>query len=259
MSSNAPSRREAARDAARRQREAELASQRRTRTILIAAVTALALVLAGLIVWGVVNSRQSQPTGELVYPEGLTEDQPYLPFGEAAEGTPVVDVYLDYQCPYCAEFSMAHGEELQQLIESGQAVVQVHPRALLDAATRSGDFSSRSSAAAACVWEENPENYWEYDRLMFENQPSEQSASGMTTDQIIGIAQQAGAGEQAAQCISSERYVPWVQQVVEPEASETTGGTPAVKINGELWEPQGDALYRPGSIAEAIGATGSEG
>ena len=121
-SQSAQERREAQREALRAQRQAELKRQRTVRTVVIAAVTVVALVLvaaAGLFIY-----RQMQPAGPVATPEGVAEDQPYLPIGAPEDsGKPVLEIHLDFMCPVCGQFEDINGEDIEQIVEDEEATV----------------------------------------------------------------------------------------------------------------------------------------
>lgn len=253
-SQSAQERREAQREALRTQRQAELKRQRTVRTIVIAAVTVVALVLvaaAGLFIY-----RQMQPAGPVATPEGVAEDQPYLPIGAPEDsGKPVLEIHLDFMCPVCGQFEDINGEDIEQIVEDEEATVHLVPRRFLDSASTTGDYSSRSANALACVWEDDPDNVLGFQQLMFANQPAEGSA-GLTDDEIWGYAQEAGASDEVQSCMSAKTYQSWVRQVVDPYGSEVGGGTPYVEIDGEAFGS--DQWSQEGALREAVLAAGGE-
>ena len=253
-SQSAQERREAQREALRTQRQAELKRQRTVRTIVIAAVTVVALVLvaaAGLFIY-----RQAQPAGPVATPEGVAEDQPYLPIGAPEDsGKPVLEIHLDFMCPVCGQFEEINGADLQQIVENEEATVHLVPRRFLDPQSTTGDFSTRSANALACVYDESPENALTFQQLLFANQPAEGSA-GLTDEKLWGYAQEAGASEEVQECMSSGTYEPWVKKVADPHGEETGGGTPYVEIDGETFVS--DQWSKPGKMREAVLAAGGE-
>jgi hypothetical protein len=85
-----------------------------------------------------------------------------LPAGATAAGVVVgvvvgnpdapvtIDLYLDFQCPACAQYEQQAGATIDELVGSGQAMVVYHPVAYLNRFA-STQYSSRSSAAAGCA------------------------------------------------------------------------------------------------------------
>ncbi|HJG52139.1 MAG TPA: thioredoxin domain-containing protein [Brachybacterium faecium] len=251
-SPSAQQRREAQREALRTQRQAELSRQRTVRTVVIAAITVVALVIAAGL--GVLVYRAMQPAGPVAVPEGMSEDQPYLSFGAPEDsGKPVLEMHLDFMCPICGQFEEINGEDFQEIIESEEATVHLVPRRFLDPQSTTGDFSTRSANALACVYDESPENALTFQQLLFANQPAEGSA-GLTDEEIWGYAQEAGASEEVQECMSSGTYEPWVKKVADPHGEETGGGTPYVEIDGTSFT----GWQEPGALREAVLAAGGE-
>ncbi|WP_418606106.1 DsbA family protein [Georgenia sp. SUBG003] len=55
---------------------------------------------------------------------------------------PVLDVYLDFACPHCADFEEVNADDIDSLVTAGEATVVYHP--------------SRSSTAAAASTPASP-------------------------------------------------------------------------------------------------------
>lgn len=228
---------------------------------IIAAIACLGLallVVVGLVVGGVlytsgrtdqeVPAGSGSSTGDLVLPPGVDADAPYLELSTAADG-PVVDVYVDFLCPHCATFHDAQGADLQLLAEDGEITLRLHPRPMLDPNSSPAGYSSRAANAAICAYSEDadPTAWFAAETALFDSQPGE---SGLTDEELTDLVGEA-AGADVSSCVDEGTYIPWVQQVVEPEARESTAGTPAVLINGEDFT--GDAA-EAGSLKEAIEA-----
>ena len=223
---------------------------------IIAAIACLGLsllVIVGVIV-GVVyladqgdeqRSAEGSPAAqETVAPPGIDEDQPYL---ELSSGDgPVVDVYIDFLCPHCATFSEAQTPDLVDLVEDEQITLRMHPRAMLDESAPAG-YSSRAANAAVCAYAEDPGAWFPVQEALFENQPQ---GADIDDDELISLVEGA-ADVRVADCVTSGTYIPWLLEVVEPEASVAVSGTPTVLIDGEQFV--GD-LTRSGSLREEIDA-----
>ena len=252
-------RRAAQREELRKQRQAELKRQRTVRTVVIAAVTAVALVIvAGL---GYLGYRAMQPAGPVASPEGVAEGQPYLSFGAPEDsGKPVVELHLDFMCPYCGQFEELNGEDVQTMIEEEEATVNIVPRNFLDTLSTTGDYSSRTANAFVCVYEESPEAAITLQQLLFENQPAENSA-GLTDEQIASYAKEAGASEETLSCLDEGTYEPWVNKVADPHGEDTGSGTPFVKVDDTVLEPQqwGEAGVLKQMVDEAAGSASDGG
>lgn len=240
-------------------------TQPRSRTPLvvgiIAAIACLGLallVVVGLVVGGVLytsgHTDQEVPagsgtsTGDLVLPPEVGQDEPYLELSTAADG-PVVDVYIDFLCPHCATFHDAQGADLQQLAEDGEITLRVHPRPMLDPNSSPAGYSSRAANAAICAYAGNadPAAWFAAETALFDSQPGE---SGLTDEELTDLVGEA-TGADVSSCVTEGIYIPWVQDVVEPEARQSTEGTPTVLIDGETFT--GDAA-EAGSLKTAVDA-----
>src|SRR5699024_774640 len=170
----------------------------------------------------------------------------YLEVGTSEDG-PVVDVYLDFLCPHCATFHDAQGEDLARMAQDGEITLRVHPRPMLDARSTPEGYSGRAANAAVCAYAEDPVQWFAAESALFEQQPG---ADGLSDEELTGLVSDA-TGLDVGDCITEGTYLPWIEEVVEPEALSRTQGTPAVLIDGE--EFTGD-LAAPGALQEAVAA-----
>lgn len=247
-SKSAQERREAQREALRQQRQSELKRQRTVRTVVIAAITVVALVIAAGV--GFLVYRSMQPEGPVAVPEGMSADQPYLSLGAPEDsGKPVVEIHLDFLCPHCGEFEDINAEDLSTMAEQEEATVHIVPRNFMDMQSSSGDYSSRAANALVAVYADDPANAMAFQTLMFANQPG---AEGLTDEQIEAFALEAGASEQAISDIQAGTYEPWVKRVSNPHGEETGGGTPYIEIDGTEF----GGWNQPGALREAVLAAG---
>ncbi|ASK66385.1 hypothetical protein CFK39_11795 [Brachybacterium avium] len=251
-SKSAQERREAQREALRKQRQAELSRQRTVRTVVIAAITVVALLIAATA--GYFIFQATRPAGPVAVPESMSEDQPYLSLGATEDsGKPVLEIHLDFMCPFCGQLEEINGDDIETMVDDQEATLHLVPRNFLDGQSTTGDYSTRAAAAMVCVYDDDPENVIPFQQLMFANQPAEGSA-GLTDEEIWGYAEQAGASEAVQSCMSAKTYQPWVREVADPYGQETGGGTPYVELDGTAVE--GEVWGQPGALREAVLAAG---
>lgn len=249
-SRSAQERREAQREALRQQRQSELRRQRTVRTVVIAAIVVVALVIASAL--GVLIYRSMQPEGPVAVPQGMSEDQTYLTFGAPeGSGKPVLEVQLDFMCPICGQFEEINGEDVQKMVDDEEVTLHLVPRRLLDSASTTGDYSTRTAAAMVAVYEEDPAKAMTFMQLLFANQPAENTA-GLTDDQIWSYAEEAGASAAVKEKIDAKTYRPWIREVAEPYAKSKAEGTPYVEIDGTQFQD----WITPGALREAVLAAG---
>lgn len=245
---SAQERREAQREALRAKRQAEIKRQKTVRTAIIAVVAIAALALASVA--GLFIYRSISAQAEVVPPPSIAEGKQYLTVGAPeGSGAPVVEVHLDYMCPYCGQFEQINATDIKELVDSEAMTYNVVFRRALDAQSTTGNFSTRASNASVCVYEENPANLLPFMDQIYKNQPAQGSA-GLTDEQLIQFAQNAGASADVSSCITNQTYRPWVRQVSDPYGAGKADGTPYVEINGE----ENTSWNQPGSLRAAIEA-----
>lgn len=159
-------------------------------------------------------------------PPGVAADQTYIELSTSDDG-PVVDVYLDFLCPHCATFHDVNGADLQELAEAGAITLRAHPRPMLDdRSTPPTGYSGRAANAALSAYAQDPEAWWDAESALYANQPG---AEGLTDDELISIIEEA-TGLDVSDDVAEGTYIPWLEDVVEPEASEQDFGTPPVVV-----------------------------
>jgi len=254
-------RREAAREKARVLREEQRKRDRRNKILIqggvVLAIVAVAALIGGLIFNSV---RPAGPGPSNMASDGIllvggesgieAVETPAIPAG--GQPTPTVPdesgtvanivVYLDYLCPFCGQFETTNSETMRTMVEQGAATLEIHPIAILTNKSAGTQYSLRAANAAACVADESPEAFFDFNSLMFENQPEELTA-GLTNDEIKELAAEAGAASSVDSCIDDTRFKSWVQDATERALTEpipnselaSVTGTPTVLVNGKQY------------------------
>ena len=168
------SRRTGQKQAARVVREQIAKENRRRRTLWTSAIAVAALVIAGLIGWGVYASQNS---GDVVPPPNATATAGIT----VGSGPVTVEVYEDFICPACKAFEDQSGQTLDQLVAANKVKIVYYPLAFLDRQS-STDYSTRAAAASACADEGG--KFREYAEALFARQPAEGSA-GLSDGELI--------------------------------------------------------------------------
>ncbi|MDO5645653.1 MAG: thioredoxin domain-containing protein [Dermabacter sp.] len=251
---SAQDKRAAQREALRKQRAAELARQRRVRTIVYSVVTVVALVVVAGAGYLLYQAFKPEPELELHQPTSISNEDPYLQVG-AASDAPVVDLVLDFMCPYCGQFEQVNGTDIADLANGNEATVRFHIRSFLNAASTT-DYSGRAAGAAVCTYEQSPETFLAFQALLFENQPQEGTA-GLSDAEMVAFARDAGATDATAECITNRTYQRWAQETMEPAGQEIANATPAVRINGEVWSENQSLWMTPGLFAQTVRSAGA--
>lgn len=279
--------REAAREKARELREGQKKRERRNKWLIqggvIVAVVAIAALIGGLIFN---NIKPDGPGPANMASDGILltgvdgvitpTETPALAAGEAPTPTVPDDsgtvanivTYIDYLCPFCGQFETTNSDSIRTMVESGAATLEVHPIALLTNKSAGTQYSLRAANAAACVANTSPESFFDFNALLFENQPEETSV-GLNNSEIKSLAKQAGVSSLSTieRCIDDTSFKKWVQDattraLTEPVPNsdlESIKGTPTVLVNGKQYEGSlTDPAEFQSFVLQATGETFSE-
>ncbi|WP_162231774.1 thioredoxin domain-containing protein [Leucobacter celer] len=177
---------------------------------------------------------------EAPHDNALPEPRDAAGLGEPA----LIRVYLDYRCPYCAEFERASADTLEAAVTSGSAAVELHPLTFLDRISPDA-YSSRVAGAMACMADEQPDGAWDAHTALLDPsfQPSESEPGKDDAAILAELERETGGLDDAARsCIEEQRFVPFalalndwtfanpVPYAADPELMVT--GTPFVVVDG---------------------------
>ncbi len=145
--------------------------------------------------------------------------------------------YLDFGCEYCKAFETTNAAQIEEMVASGYATLEVVPVAI------TGSYALRAASAVSCLVEYQPEAFFEMLPAMYDNQPAE--GSTLTNGEILDIWRNAGIepSSDLQSCVNDERYTSWIQGNTERVVSDpavanpATGGfgTPTIIVNGERY------------------------
>ncbi|WP_194421688.1 DsbA family protein [Microbacterium abyssi] len=189
------------------------------------AVVVVLVALGGLVVF--LNNQASAP-GTAPQSAIVNEETGAISFGE---GDTEIDTFVDFMCPICGDFEDTYGTALQDAAAADEITLNIHPVSILDRLSQNTEFSTRAGSAVYCVAAEAPDSTLDFFNALFENQPAENSA-GLSDDELIALAEQAGAGD-AAGCITDGTYKRFVASQTDEHEIQ---GTPTVEIDGERIE-----------------------
>jgi protein-disulfide isomerase len=229
------SKREAARQRIAAKRAAEAAAraaeQRRRRTVLGAVVAAVVLVvvLVGVVV---VQTRRTSTASDAAAPANTTGNGYVFAVG-SADAPVTVDLYEDFQCPNCKALEDAAGSTIDGLVADGSVQVHYHGMAFLDTSANDHYSTRALNAAAVVASTAGTDAYAKFHDLLFAHQPAE-GGSGLTDDQLISYATQAGAtGPDVGADIRDLVYGQWVKAAEDQASKDGVTGTPTVFVNGK--------------------------
>jgi protein-disulfide isomerase len=251
-------RREAAREQARKLREAQQRRERRNRALMIAGIVAFIAVVA-FALFSILN--QDDLADVDAAPATASEDGG-IPVGASGaagtenEGAPVVDIYLDYQCHWCAVFEGMHSEVLDELATSGAATIVYHPISFLDNSGNATGFSTRGAQAAAVVADQAPEHFTAFSTGLYAAQGPEGGVP-LSDEQIEQVAVEAGVPQDVIDNFGGAIFRDWVQAATRQASEAGVTGTPTIFIDGqELTDDLGVNWQQEGALEAAVLAAG---
>ncbi len=136
----------------------------------------------------------------------------------------LVEMYGDFQCPFCHQFHAQVGPTLASLVAKGTVRFEFHPYAFI------GTESIAAASAAECAGDEG--RYFAMLEQLYDHEFPENSGA-LTTAELLSMAHAAGATRSSTvQCIQSGRYEAWVQRVTDEGSARGVSGTPTIFVNG---------------------------
>jgi len=239
-------RRDAAREQARKLREAQKRRERRNRVLIIAGVVVFIAIVAAAL-FSIISSANKDPLEGVEQPAGATEQGAIQVgadgVGSVSEGAPVVDLYLDYLCGHCANFEAINAGVLDELAANGDATVNYHPVAYIGGS----DFNIRAANALATVATDSPEHFGELNTQLFAAQ-GEGGATPLSDDQIADVAREVGVPDDVIDTFTDGRFTEWVEGATEQARADDIRGTPTVLIDGEDFT----GWQQPGALEQAV-------
>lgn len=211
-----------------------LAQERRQqRTLWTTIIAIAALVIAGLVGWGVWRSQQPD---DFAIPAGATSGVGDNTGGDSAlkvagDGPVTVEVYLDFMCPACKQFETAATPTLNKLIAEQKIRLVWHTLSFLDSASTT-QYSTRAASAAGCASDAG--QLKAYGEALFANQPAE-GGPGLSDDKLIDLGGPLGLNSPAfAACVRDANSKAWTGHVNDSAAERGVNSTPSVFVNGTL-------------------------
>lgn len=179
------------------------------------------------------------PSG-IPIPEGLDESGAVLVGDPNASN--VVEVYLDYQCPYCQRWESEVGSALTEraLQPGSDLLVKHYVLAFLGETSPTLDppgASARAASAALCVIEgEGQEAFTAFSEQVYASADPSEPASQFATEVLSELAASLGVSDATLECIDQERHVTFVALGTQTGFGRGVQGTPTVVVNGRTVE-----------------------
>lgn len=199
-------------------------ARRRTRAIWTAVVAITAVVVAGVIGYGVYASQR--PT-QFATPAGATADRTGLATGN---GPVTVDLYVDMMCPVCRQFEQLAAPTLDRYVAANRITLVYHPLNILDGYSTTR-YSTRAASAVGCS--ADGDKLTAYTQALFAQQPPE-GGPGLTNAKLIDIGRSVGlTTPEFASCVDDGKYADWTRHVTERADAADIRSTPTVAVNGK--------------------------
>ncbi|ARD41096.1 DsbA family protein [Actinomyces gaoshouyii] len=246
MASNDPrptkaERRENARAKAQALREEQVRKARRaalTRRALIGAGAVAVVGGVGGTIWYSKSAEEAKKNSKL--PSAVRDDGSWtygsdLAVGSSNADAPVLDVYFDYSCHFCAVFETTHAEEMRTLVSDGKITLAIHP-----AQTLGQDWTNMAYNAMGAVLDNEPAKALDYHNALLSRLKtafSQQDASMLTGSAIDDVASQAGLSSDTRsaikEAVKSSGYQKWIDTSTQAFRDGGFQGTPTIVYNGQ--------------------------
>lgn len=178
------------------------------------------------------------PPADLIVPDGADKAGAIV-VGEP-DAAQVVEVYVDYQCPYCQRWETELGAPLMEraLTPGSGIVVRQYNMAFLGEANRALNppgASARAANAAACVRDiDGSEAFVAFNAAIFAAPGGTDPATRFDTASLVALAGGAGVSDTTLACIEDGRFLPFVAATTQGAFARGVTGTPTVLVNGKV-------------------------
>lgn len=195
-----------------------------TRNLVIAVVLGVTLIM----LVPTLLSKQTNTSAKI--PASVSAERGYgIVFNGELTGVPVIDIYEDFLCRYCADFEIAQGDYLESLIADKKATVVYHPLSFV-----SPNESRAAANAGACAADEG--KFLDYHKILYAN-TLRGNLEDWSNAGLLSAGQSAGISTQKfTSCVTNGKYSDWVSNVAADGANNDVNQTPMVFLNGKLLE-----------------------
>lgn len=167
---------------------------------------------------------------------------------------PHLILYVDANCPHCANFESSQGQQIKQWLEDGDITVEYRMLGMLDG-NSSTNYSSRAANAITAMAVESPEDYLAYLEQVVTHQPSGE----LSDDELIGIARDS-FGVDISDAVENNTYRAFVSYTTKQASEVGVQGTPTVYIGDQNWQDSEQAFGEwAGGIVEEYRSETGEG
>lgn len=229
-------------------REQRVKRQRRQNLIVILIIAGIALIIAGFLIYPSIR-QATAPVGAIVQITPRSLPNANGPSLGDPNAKVVVDVWEDFQCPVCDQFSQQiEPQVISNFVATGKARYVFHFYPFLDQGK--GQESHQAASAAMCASEQG--RFWDYHDILFANWEGENVGS-FYDKRLLAFATALNLDmTKFKSCFDAKKYMSQI------EADKTAGdqagvqGTPSVFVAGKELSPGSVPSYD--QIAAAINA-----
>ena len=204
-----------------------------------------------------IASRRDNVAGDPRIPKGVGDDGS-LTYGAAMtpgsvnEGAPVLDVYFDYACHFCANFDTLHADEISRLVKDGKITLALHPCKILGQ-----DWTDIVMNAMGVVLDRQPEVALAFHNAalaLFSEIFASRDASRQTVDELADTAKKVGVSQDDVdsfeKAVNDNTYGKWTEAGTKAFDSKRLNGTPTVFLDGTQLNLQ--AVATATALTEAV-------
>ena len=234
-----------ARQKARELRATQRKKDRRNRALLRTGIVVAIVAIVAIVTVVLVTSNRPSHKG----PANMASDGVFIGTGLKAERSPARDVdakptvhpldttgqvvnivaYVDYLSDYSGQFDRTNSTQIEKLVKSGAATLEIHPLPFLSNRSAQGtQYSLRASNAAACVANHSPDQFFEFNRQLFAHEPA-QTTAGLTDARLVVLARESGVHGLSTikRCINQRTFEDWMQAAL---SRASTGPLPNSEV-----------------------------
>ncbi|MFD3515896.1 DsbA family protein [Streptomyces sp. NPDC058657] len=177
------------------------------------------------------RSQDSQQPQQPLRPAHTTgESGLVVPYGDAGP-LPVLAVYEDFRCPYCAALEQASGAVIRGFADEGRLRLEYHFAAFLDGMLGGRGSLTALSAAGAAV-NVGPQEFKTLHEALYAQQPDESVDSYGEPAVLLRVAESVGLTAPAfREAVGAATYTPWAAAVADAFGRSGVPGTPALRLD----------------------------
>lgn len=153
-----------------------------------------------------------------------------------------IEVYEDFQCPACKEFTNSVEKQLLQspYISGGQVYYEFIHYPFIDSGSITKE-SHQAANASMCALEQG--RFWDYHDILFANQGAENSGA-FTDKRLQTFAQSLGLDVTAFnKCFNANKYSAEIESNFQKGVAAKVDSTPTVFLNGQVVTPGSVPTY----------------